>query len=292
MMGTSGATVPRQIFNPIPYDEVGNVLSGYTTMTGVDVNGNVGSDNCANWTTNVSGHWLGGWQYAGPGLWMHNPSNNSDTGIVGASCAFQGHLICMGKTFAQPVGAKVSIGKLIWLSGGAYYGGSAASPDALCASSKPAGVTTATALIDFQGVSASARALIPGNTNYVRLDGTLVGTASGIMAGILQSGIWQLDNSTYLTASETSSTLQMALTGTPGGMGALPLETNATQASTCNGWNLGDSTDVVTNMGAPHFADRAWWSARSEQWFFPATNPVCSALASSPNRVYCVQTAP
>ena len=143
------------------------------------------------------------------------------------------------------------------------------SPDALCQSTRPSGVTTAQAMIAL--TTRAARSVIDTTQNYVRPDGTLVGTGSLLVGlGDLQSGIWQGSNGAYHATELSVWTGQM------------DLSTVGTLATTCGNWTDPTGSGAIT--GAFTFAETPlWWSAITN---FPCSQPGANVA------LYCVQVVP
>jgi len=89
----------------------------------------------------------------------------------------------------------VTTGRKVWLSNTPFAVGGGQTPDALCQAQRPTGVATAVALIARTDRAASS--LLTPTTNYVRPDGTLVGTGAELIGNQLESGIWQSADGTY-----------------------------------------------------------------------------------------------
>jgi hypothetical protein len=243
----------HQIFNVIGFSEDG-LAQRVPMATGTAVDGSLSaSGNCSNWTG--TGNVASGFSYYGPKSWTEGAF---------FQCIDQSlHLVCMGKTANAAVAPPTTMGRLLWLTLGFAPGG-AETADAHCQANRPAGVTTAAALIAHPGRAASA--VLNATTNYIRSDGTLVGTGADIAMGQIASGIWQyadqsyvLDNVVVLTG-QTSPSLA------------------GTAATTCNDWV--DAT-AQSNFGSPLTTVSDWW-ARSDGVTFQ-----CGTSA-----LFCVQTAP
>jgi hypothetical protein len=104
--------------------------------------------------------------------------------------------------------------------------------------------------------------------NYVRPDGTLVGTGAQLASSeTLESGIWQLSSGAYLNQSYSVWT------------GSLTPASTGSAAGTCGNW--GDAEGIGPLVGAPNTGGADWWAA----------NTVVGCGDSS-ERLYCAQTAP
>jgi hypothetical protein len=252
------------VFNSIRFTELGTQPTTFFTATGVseDGRGTNTFDNCTNFTNGAPG---GGMEVGGVEggalYWMDaEPLGGCDNLLP---------VVCMGRRRTAPVAAIVTAGKKIWVSTAtlmpAMTGGP--TPNQVCQSPLPAGVTTAAALISTTATPA-ANLLVPA-TNYVRLDGTLVGTGATVAAGAqLASGIWQMADGTYLRSGVTLTTWTGS--DTPAVVG--------TATSTCANWT---TAGAMGRIGITGYAANFWWSNS----LFPCTAGITST-------VYCVQTAP
>jgi hypothetical protein len=225
------------------------------------------STNCKNWTdTSDPNGMVGSDGASGAGTWLSN---------VLFTCNSELSLICMGRTKNVAVAPLVMVGKKIWLSNAAFTPGAGQTPDAACQAGRPAGVTTAAALIAYTTKPASS-VLIPA-ASYVRPDGTFVATGAQLastpadpFAGVsLTSGVWQFGNGGYLQSN--GGGLELVWTGQS------TITSPGTTASTCGNWT--DSTQIASGVGAPNWTYNNWWSYQKQ-----------TCLFSLP--IYCVQTAP
>jgi hypothetical protein len=256
----------NQVFNSIRYNERGEAVGTSTiVMTGTTPAGSA-TTNCSNWTTAAAGAvFLVGNPDGGPARW-------TDLGTANRPGCDQGpfRIICMGHSKTAPVAPARASGRLIWLSAALYYNGNptvtvATPPDQVCQSEKPAGVTTAAALLAYSTRGPSA--VLSATTNYVRADGVLVGTGDQLStAGTLESGIWQGADGTYRIGGGPAGT---AMTGGPGG----PASNTCTDWTSVNGTAVVGDYDVVTAGN--------WWNM-----------PTLGSCQSPPKYIYCVQTAP
>jgi hypothetical protein len=266
---TQSSLIPgNAIFNSVRYDETGAVAKSSMYMTGVFGNGTAtdAGSNCDNWTsTSTSNALLFGQSEGGPFDWTY--------GALGASCASSWSILCMGKIRGLAVSPVVTSGRKIWTTATAFTIGGAMTPDQFCQAQMPAGVTAAAALIATTTKPASS--VLNMTMNYVRPDGTLVGTGAQIAAGgVLPSGIWQSADSVY-----RGFTPGRVLTGAtaPTALG--------TVASTCGNWT--DTTQVGATaglFGEYGHADPVWWEA--------IYAGVCNNTGNIVDGLYCVQTAP
>jgi len=255
----AAAFASHQVFNAVLLSENGVFLGdGGWVMTGLAVDGTVNPDGtCASWTT-TSGTVTGGDPTSGAYDWAANTTG---------SCSGGGHILCMGKTRSAAVGPTVTTGKRIWLSSNPFVVG-ASTPDASCQADRPAGVTTAVALI--ATTTRNAASLLGATTNYVRPDGTLVGTGAIIGAGsLLASGIWQFGSGTYADA------LYDVWTGS-----ASPSAAGTTD-STCANWTDASSTVMRRLTGESTSMTGNFWNWTAYR-----------ACNFSSAHLYCVQTAP
>jgi hypothetical protein len=254
------------IINPILFDENGSSSwpsSGPFLMTGTNYNGAFSTGyNCADWTSLASTDLMnGGRVTVGP-----------ESAFTGGNslCSFQAmNLICMGKTRTAPAPPIVTTGKKIWVTSGFFAVGAGQTPDGMCQADLPAGVTTAAALIGYTTRAPAARLNL--TANYVRVDGTLVGTGAELVDSAagnsrLESGIWQHSDGTYDVSNGV-------WTGAP----SLSDVGSATQ--TCNDWT--DATGTTPIVGESVTVDRAWWLA-------PNPNPCSYAFYG----LFCVQLTP
>jgi hypothetical protein len=257
----SSLFVSSAVFNSVHYNEKGqSTTAGNFAMTGTNMDGTVATaNNCANWTaTALDGNVFYGQTEGGPHAWIQ--------GGQGAGCGtIVAPLLCMGHARNVAVSPQVSSGRKVWVSDNLYPITVGQSFDAICQASKPASVSTAAALIAHPNVAAST--LLSATLNYVRPDGTLLGTGATLMAGgQLLSGIWQAAAGAYIATYSAAWTGQSTLT--------LP----GTLAGTCGDWM--DPTQSTATVGGFLRNDGLWWNE--------GTIP-CAGTAYA---VYCVQTVP
>jgi hypothetical protein len=254
--------VSNAILNSVRYDENGNRLPEFAiTMTGTTASGAAAGNDCLSWTSNLPG--------PGPNN-IGKEAGSAEGGPVGwvdafpiGGCDFPEHLLCMGKARTAPVPAVVTAGRRIWVSNSGITLGGSVTPDQACQAQVPPGVTAAAALI--ATTTRAAASVLSLTANYVRPDGTLVGTGALIATGqALLSGIWQLGNLQYVDTTVW--------------IGATSPTAPGTTASTCGNWT--DPTQTGGLYGLDSYADRSWWGAQAAG---------CNA---GPLQVYCVQTAP
>src|SRR5262249_11024101 len=127
------------VFVPVFFDETG------VTQTGVVQSGCGWDDtalnfqNCMNVTIgDGSASCSGGIPTGGCEAWID---------IAGLSSMSTVPIYCMGKTKSVAVAAVPASGRKIWITNEAYPVGGASTPDQVCQMERPAGVTTAQALI-------------------------------------------------------------------------------------------------------------------------------------------------
>jgi hypothetical protein len=249
------------VFNPIRFDETGAAPNALA-QTGAGSDGSTAaSENCANFTsTNVSMTMVGGTSESGPSAWIFG---------TGARCSFTYRLICMGKAKTAAVAPVVTSGRKIWVTNGAFAVGGAMTPNQLCQAQSPAGVTTAAALV--ATTSQSAASLLDMSMNYVRVDGTLVGSGALISGGgTLASGIWQSGDGVYRPIGSARVWT-----------GAATLTATGTLAGTCGNW--ADTTQTGGLQGWYQVDDSRWWTFTSD---------ACNDTSGTEGSLYCVQTAP
>jgi hypothetical protein len=248
----------NQVFNAVLFDENGSyspTADGFV-MTGTRADGTLNADGtCSEWTT-TGGTLYGGYGDSGPIDWGSNAF---------ASCSNEGRLVCMGKTKTTAVAPAVTTGRKVWVSSTAYLVG-AETPDAHCQADRPRGVTTAVALL--ATTTRAASTLLSPTMNYVRPDGTLVGTGAQLASSeTLESGIWQVSSGEYLGQSYSVWT------------GSLTPASTGSAAGTCGNW--GDAKGIGPLVGTPNTVRADWWVAN--------TVAGCGDMS---NRLYCAQTAP
>jgi hypothetical protein len=250
-----------QVFNPVSFNELGQAVSPTTTiMTGAHPDGSA-TLNCTDFTSLMSGDTVNcGVADGGPGRWTDTGGTNCEL-----DCSTGPYRIyCMGKTKTAAVTPTRTSGRLVWISKALFASGPPVpAVDPTCQAERPAGVTTAVALISYSNKSA-ASFLVP-SMNYVRADGTLVGTGAELAAfGPIENGIWQNGDGTY---QEGGGFAGDAFTGGAGGAGAL----------TCSDWTTQAGSGTVGDYSR---LSVSWWNFGSTS----CTTPFA--------RFYCVQTAP
>jgi hypothetical protein len=253
------ATNPK-IFNPVTFNELGQATGGNPFyMTGINTDGSASTATCNNWTSTSSALTVsGGYAAGGPSYWSTLGALSCST----IATIVNEPILCMGHTRNATVSARVTAGRKIWLNNNSVSVVAGQSLDALCQASRPAGVTTAAALIAH--ATAAATAVLDPTQNYVRVDGTLVGTGAQLQTiSGLSSGIWQTGSGQYGGFFVwTGSTMpQMA----------------GTTAGTCGNW-MDPTNPGQAELGNPNLIG-SWWEANVAN---------CNQGAG----LYCVQTAP
>jgi hypothetical protein len=229
----------------------------WTGIAAADGSAGDATTTCNNWTsTSAALSMSGSYSSQGPG-WL-------SSGSLACSTPVNEPVVCMGHTRNATVSPRLTAGRKIWVDNNTVFIVAGQSPDALCQANRPAGVTTAVALIAHPNTAASS--LIDPTQNYVRVDGTLVGTGAQLQTtGDLASGIWQTSNGTYGQF--------VAWTGTP------TVQTAGMTATTCGDWVDSTNTGQVAIGGASSAASGGWWIEAFVG---------CNGGAG----LYCVQTAP
>jgi hypothetical protein len=244
-----GLFMRGQVFNGIRFDEQGHDLGSVPTNTGAAfdyVTGALllasgGTNACGDWTA-ISGMGMVGDSEGGAYAWQ-------SSGL--APCEARS-VVCMGKSLQAAVSPVVSTGKLIWITNTDYVPGSQ-TPDSKCMAELPAGVSTASALIGTSTRPGAGR--IDPAANYVRVDGTLVGTGAQLIAGMRpESGVWQSADGNYATVS-------WAWTGSGTLSASPPLY------GTCNDWTTssvlvyGGAGRIGMDTGGSHMGiGPPWWT--------------------------------
>ena len=119
--------------------------------------------------------------------------------------------------------------------------------------------------------SQSAASLLDMSMNYVRVDGTLVGSGALISGGgTLASGIWQSGDGVYRPIGSARVWT-----------GAATLTATGTLAGTCGNW--ADTTQTGGLQGWYQVDDSRWWTFTSD---------ACNDTSGTEGSLYCVQTAP
>ncbi len=251
------------VLNSVRFDETGNYPGNVTVMTGTSNAAGATTPNCAEWTDNTPGQTLvAGYSEGGPFAWA--------AAVFTADCSTPYRLLCMGRTRTTTLSQGITGGRKVWMSNNTFIFGTPTSPNQLCQSIKPPDVDTAAALIAY--TDRPAAAVLDMSANYVRLDGTLIGTGAQIAAGNLESGIWQDGASGYV---------QLGYFGFPMWTGHTNLVTPGTIAGTCGNWS--DLSQTAGIQGDNRVADPQWW--------FKRTAP-CNNSVGGSGGFYCVQTAP
>jgi hypothetical protein len=247
-----------KIFNPVRFNELGQSAAGNGAfmLTGTNPDGTASTDTCNNWISSSTALRVqGGSSSGGPLDWLAGGALN---------CSLGSQILCMGHTRNATVSPRVTAGRKVWLHTDTVNVVAGQSVDALCQASRPAGVTTAIALIAHPNVAASS--LIDATRTYVRVDGTLVGTGAQLQAsGDLESGIWQTGSGQYQTFAPWT--------------GSTSVQTAGTTASTCGDWADPANAGPPVIGNARTAASGSWW---------------VSAFVGCNNGagLYCIQTAP
>lgn len=258
----------NQVFYPIIFQEDGQPHNGNGLISGTNPDGTAAPANCQNWTSTVDdGNIIScGDADGGPFAW---------TSGSGSRCGLAAPLICMGKakSAAVSVPAPSGPGRKVWLTSTQFMPNSTTTPDAQCQAARPAGVTTAAAIIST--TSRIAATVLDPATTYYRLDGVPVGTGAdiaGVMPNVLNhpiaSGIWQSEDGLYPIFNADAWT------------GSFALNVVGTAITTCGNWM--DPTQGPALYGMPQQTSSEWWSP------FPFFTTPCNQSM----RLYCVQTAP
>jgi len=224
--------------NPVAFDERGKevVEDGYL-LTGTQPNGTLGN-NCNSWSG--SGSFFGGLSHGGGKGW---------TAASNYTCSTSGRLLCLmkGRTAPLTIPDPPSGARKLFLSNGMYTPGAGTTPDAHCS----AELSGAKALI--ATTTTTAGSLLNASTVYVRPDGIVIGTGAQIVAGQLQSGLWQHLDGTYAIGSDLSFTPWT---------GATTLLDLGTTSSTCADWSSGTTgSPYVGESLASRLEERTryWW---------------------------------
>jgi hypothetical protein len=247
----------NRVFNTVRFNDLGQTVSGdgFLSMTGTFDDGTTASSTCNNWTSSSAALTVSaGSSAAGPGFWVVSG---------GVPCSLSWPIMCMGHTRNVTVSPHVVTGRKIWLYNGFLSIVAGQSLDALCQASRPTGVMMAVALVAHPSVAGSS--LIDPTQNYVRVDGTLVGTGMQLQTNSdLMSGIWQEGNGQYGIFSVWT--------------GSTTMQTVGTTVSTCGDWV--DSTNTNPAIMGRSWSTGSWWSGGSGN------------CQNNEGGVYCVQTAP
>jgi hypothetical protein len=247
------------VFDPVFFDETGVTQTGVVqTGCGWDDTA-ITNQNCMNFTIgDGSASGTGGLPTGGGEAWID---------VAGLSCSSTVQIYCMGKTKSVAVAPTTTTGRKVWLTNEVYQVGGASTPDQVCQMERPAGVTTAQALIATTSRTA-ASVLAPG-MNYVRVDGSLVGTGAALAAGNPINGIWQSANGNY-----TLIGFLRAWTG------AADLNSVGLTGDTCGNW----TNPAGTGVQGVYQETNNWWD-----W---ASSTCDASQPANTSVLYCVQTAP
>ncbi len=230
------------VLHPVLYNELGvRPIPAPQVATATLVNGLLADQNCADFTDATTA------ERVRVGLPTRGPAHWSDAGPI-PFCSSPFPLYCVMTTKNAPAPAAPGGGKFIFQTNALIAIGE--DLDARCDASKPAGAGAVKALVTTTTVPAADH--LDPNEVYVRPDGHVVGTGAEIIAAaastdgtnILQSGIWQEGDGTYLTF--------FVWTGDSGNDDMTML---GTVAGTCNNWtdsggtgSAGVRTDVTSDF--------------------------------------------
>jgi len=260
--------VANKIWNPIRLTESGvdvaaGVLPGTSTLTvftGTQGDGTFASGFTCDDFTLTTGSARRGEVAGGPETWTARQNSN---------CSTSRRLYCFQIDHsANDLVPAPATGKIAFVSTKNFVpGGGIGDADARCATDAAAAALPGTykALLATTGATAASRFTLA--SLYVRPDGTPIAAGSTIaVAGLLDSGIWQRADSSYVGSSG-----DLVYTGaqTPSALGTL--------TSTCSNWTSTVTPGAV--IGADTFADPTWWNLSS------ANPPSCAQTIA----VYCLQ---
>jgi hypothetical protein len=257
------------VYHSVSFDETGAGYGanqpGRPSLSGVMFDGTLG-EHCSNWTSTAgtSMHW-GLPSAQGPGGLL----GSWELAVTQCDAVRDGSLTCLGNTSTAPLQRQISAGKRIWVTNTRVELGSM-TPDEACQAQRPSGVALASALI--ASTRSAAGAVLDLESNYVRPDGTQVGSGADLVEALrpeptrrLDTGIWQSADGTYLIEASQSVA---AWTG------ATDLVSRGTVETTCNDWT---TTNGEGLWGRIPFASEGLWS-----WAGPE-----SCVTS--NFFYCVE---
>lgn len=256
------------VYHPVAFDELGgrvgaNVI-GRPSLSGVTFDGTLGQ-HCSNWASTDGelqygspflqgpGGLLGGWEFS----------------TLPCDAASEWSITCLGNTSTVPLQRQISAGKRIWVTNTRIEIGSM-TPDEACQAQRPSGVAQANALLAY--TRRAAAAVLDPEANYIRPDGTLVGSGALLVDALrpeparrVNSGIWQSADGTYLLEGSQSVSAWS---------GALDLLSRGTPETTCNDWT---TTEGEGAWGRIPYASEGLWS-----WAGPAS-------CVTANFFYCVE---
>ncbi len=228
------------VFNSVRFDAMGNDQTRTDYLTGTGTDGNVSAtETCLNWTSTTPSDLFEGSSEGGPLGWtgvLFKPINPG-------ACARTYRLLCMGNTQTGIVSPIVTLGRKIWMTNTPFLVGGTSTPDDKCRAERPDGVMEAAALLAYTDRPASA-VLVP-EVNYVRPDGTLVGSGAQIGSGqrLGGGGPWQSADGRYLASRIW--------------LGQKDLQSVGTVVSTCGDWT--DVSQTAGGFGQP-FETLSPWS--------------------------------
>jgi hypothetical protein len=258
----TGLLTNHQIFYPFLFLEDGSTTS-FAFPTATNADGTASPATCNNWTsldttTNVTGTIAD----AGPVGWVQGAS---------VFCGSMSPLICMGITQNAVVTVPApGPGRKLWVSSTPFIPNSSTTPNSLCQSVLPTGVSGAAALI--ATTTTRAADLVVPTTSYYRPDGAFIGTgADVIMSGQRQLGYPTLTSGVWETVGGSYPLDMIAWTGSSA------INTVGSVADTCGNWT--DPT-LVTGIQGLQFQLLSYF------WMFSPFRCGTSAW------IYCVQTAP
>ncbi|HKO95016.1 MAG TPA: hypothetical protein VJU61_27870, partial [Polyangiaceae bacterium] len=240
---------PPNVYHPARFDETGRTPPLFVIWTGTGANGDRGA-NCSNWTSTSAGQ-------TGLAGHLHDLRGWSGWNTYTCDTFAELPIHCMGTTKTAPLVLPMFAGKRIWLTNTLYDVGSS-TPDQKCQAERPAGVSSARALVAYAGRSA-AEVLEPAAV-YVRPDGQLVGTGAQLVSNDKPGVPW--------IAANGSRVYDYVWTGQP--ENRLP-----TVADTCSDWTNPSSTGMQGQSGYDNMLG-----------FAIVVEPVA---CNSPGRLYCVE---
>jgi hypothetical protein len=276
MDGYGFTTSPFELFDrdvvlrAIDMDENGVFVSDRRErryLTGTLPDGSPSPDNCNNWT-DPSLTATAGVAAGGPGSWL-----SGDT----VSCAEPWYLLCMSaRSWSQVNVPDPGLRTRIWVSRTRFVPGSI-TPDEHCRLSVPTGVVNASALVAYTDRAAREALTLGYNTEYVRPDGVILGTAEDLVSFRTNAGIWQAEDGTYLSPSRTGSSPDVWT-------GQTDFDRLGTAESTCNNWTQPVGTGVT---GRYDVHRRGYWGEAGS-----AAGSTRSVSCADPAgaHLYCVGT--
>ena len=255
-----------KILNSLNLDENGVDRGGEIVWTATSAAGTLTSSSldCGDWTSNsnmASGSL--GLNSGGPTLWTFTNS------FFGCNSAVS--LYCFDTSHTSTLTVTPVAGRIAFISKGSFNPSSgAAAADTICQTeATSAGLTNASsflALLSTTTTSAASRFdLSVGSMPYVRLDGIKIADAPTIASGgLLDSGIWQHADGTYVSSTSESSLWT----------GSFTPSTVGDASTTCSNWS--DNSSMATGTDG---------QAVSEGWWSPFGNLACNNSLA----VYCLE---